>query len=77
VILLTAKSSTDTQIESYQLGADAFVVKPFDLNHLSVLIEKNLEFASLQTRVRLLPSAVACMSIVNPYSLGRPGVRLE
>ena len=35
-------------------GAADFVVKPFDLNHLSVLIEKNLEFASLQTRVRLL-----------------------
>jgi signal transduction histidine kinase/DNA-binding response OmpR family regulator len=30
IILLTAKSSTDTQIESFHLGADAFLVKPFD-----------------------------------------------
>jgi len=38
VILLTAKSSTDTQIESYQLGADAFVVKPFDEDLLKAII---------------------------------------
>ncbi len=35
-------------------GAADFVVKPFDLNHLGVLIEKNLNYASLQTKVKLL-----------------------
>jgi DNA-binding NtrC family response regulator len=35
-------------------GAADFVVKPFDLNHLGVLIEKNLEHARLQFRVKLL-----------------------
>jgi len=38
VILLTAKSSTDTQIESFQLGADAFLVKPFDEDLLKAII---------------------------------------
>ncbi|MDD3320419.1 MAG: two-component regulator propeller domain-containing protein [Paludibacter sp.] len=38
VILLTAKSSTDTQIESFKLGADAFLVKPFDEDLLKVII---------------------------------------
>jgi signal transduction histidine kinase/ligand-binding sensor domain-containing protein/DNA-binding response OmpR family regulator len=38
VILLTAKSSTDTQIESFQLGADAFLVKPFDEDLLRAII---------------------------------------
>ncbi|MDR3653562.1 MAG: two-component regulator propeller domain-containing protein [Paludibacter sp.] len=38
VILLTAKSSTDTQIESFQLGADAFLVKPFDEELLKAII---------------------------------------
>lgn len=41
VILLTAKSSTDTQIESFHLGADAFLVKPFDEDLLMAVI-KNL-----------------------------------
>jgi len=38
IILLTAKSSTDTQIESFQLGADAFLVKPFDEDLLKAII---------------------------------------
>jgi len=38
VILLTAKSSTDTQIECYHLGADAFVIKPFDEDLLKAII---------------------------------------
>ena len=38
VILLTAKSSTDTQIESFHLGADAFLVKPFDEGLLKAMI---------------------------------------
>jgi len=38
VVLLTAKSSTDTQIESFHLGADAFLVKPFDEDLLKAII---------------------------------------
>ncbi|MFA5044375.1 MAG: two-component regulator propeller domain-containing protein [Paludibacter sp.] len=38
VILLTAKSSTDTQIESFHLGADGFLVKPFDEDLLIAMI---------------------------------------
>ncbi len=41
VILLTAKSSTDTQIESFHQGADAFLVKPFD-EELLLAIIRNL-----------------------------------
>ncbi len=39
VVFLTAKSATDTQIESYNTGADAFLVKPFDENLLKALIK--------------------------------------
>lgn len=39
VILLTAKSATDTQIESFNLGADAFLVKPFNEELLKVMIQ--------------------------------------
>lgn len=38
IVLLTAKSSTDTQIESFHLGADAFLVKPFDEDLLKAMI---------------------------------------
>lgn len=39
VVFLTAKSGTDTQIETYKLGADAFLVKPFDESLLKTLIK--------------------------------------
>lgn len=39
IMLLTAKSSTDTQIESFQHGADAFLVKPFDEELLKAVIQ--------------------------------------
>lgn len=39
VILLTAKSGTDTQIESFNTGADAFLVKPFDEDLLKAIIQ--------------------------------------
>ena len=39
VILLTAKSATDTQIESFSIGADAFLVKPFDEDLLKAIIQ--------------------------------------
>ena len=50
VILLTAKSSTDTQIESFQLGADAFLVKPFDEDLLKAIISN---FNEKRKRVQL------------------------
>jgi signal transduction histidine kinase/ligand-binding sensor domain-containing protein/DNA-binding response OmpR family regulator len=38
IMLLTAKSSTDTQIESFHHGADAFLIKPFDEELLKAVI---------------------------------------
>lgn len=50
VILLTAKSATDTQIESYQIGADAFMVKPFDEDLLKAII---LNLKEKRNRIQL------------------------
>lgn len=41
VILLTAKSTVENRIEGYELGADAYISKPFEMGHLKVRI-KNL-----------------------------------
>ncbi|WP_421869541.1 response regulator transcription factor [Marinoscillum sp.] len=41
VIMLTAKADIDTKLESYKMGADGYITKPFDLRELSYLI-KNL-----------------------------------
>ncbi|HTY09816.1 MAG TPA: sigma-54 dependent transcriptional regulator [Bacteroidota bacterium] len=54
VIMMTAHSDVSLAVQAMKEGAADFVVKPFDLNHLIVLIEKNLEFAHLESRVSML-----------------------
>lgn len=43
VILLTAKSALNAKIEGLESGADAYISKPFSLNHLQVQISNLLE----------------------------------
>ncbi|MBN2766809.1 MAG: response regulator [Paludibacteraceae bacterium] len=43
IVLLTAKSATDTQIESFHKGADAFLLKPFDEDLLKAMIRSLTE----------------------------------
>lgn len=42
VILLTAKAAIDNQIEGLQIGADAYVTKPFDPEYLMAMIGSQL-----------------------------------
>ncbi len=43
VILVTAKTSTENQIEGLNSGADAYVIKPFDPSYLKALIHSLLQ----------------------------------
>ncbi|TKG93742.1 hybrid sensor histidine kinase/response regulator [Puteibacter caeruleilacunae] len=43
VILLTAKTSIDHRIEGLEVGADSYIPKPFNVQHLKVRISKLLE----------------------------------
>lgn len=43
VILLTAKSALNAKIEGLESGADAYISKPFSLNHLQVQISNLLQ----------------------------------
>ncbi|MCC6398232.1 MAG: sigma-54-dependent Fis family transcriptional regulator [Bacteroidetes bacterium] len=54
VLMMTAHSDVSLAVSAMKEGAADFVVKPFDLNHLGVLIDKNLDHARLQTQVKLL-----------------------
>lgn len=43
VVLLTARSSKDQQIEGIEIGADAYITKPFDFEFLQIRIQKIIE----------------------------------
>lgn len=43
VILLTAKTSVDEQVKGLNIGADAYVTKPFDPDYLQALIHSQLD----------------------------------
>ena len=43
-ILLSARSSEDHHMEGYEVGADAYIAKPFHTNYLKLRIRKMLEY---------------------------------
>ncbi|HEX9656906.1 MAG TPA: sigma-54 dependent transcriptional regulator [Bacteroidota bacterium] len=54
VIMMTGNADVSLAVQAMKEGASDFVVKPFDLNHLLVLLDRDLDHARLETRVKLL-----------------------
>jgi YesN/AraC family two-component response regulator len=43
IILLTAKTNVEQRIKGIEMGADSYIPKPFNLNHLETRIQKLIE----------------------------------
>ncbi|MBI5474633.1 MAG: sigma-54-dependent Fis family transcriptional regulator, partial [Ignavibacteriae bacterium] len=54
VLMMTAHADVALAVEAMKEGAVDFVIKPFDLAHLIVLIEKSMEQSLLKRKVKLL-----------------------
>jgi signal transduction histidine kinase/DNA-binding response OmpR family regulator/ligand-binding sensor domain-containing protein len=50
IILLTAKDDKQTELDAYKMGVDAFVAKPFDMEHLLARITQLTKSKSLLIR---------------------------
>lgn len=50
VLLLTAKDNKQTELDAYKAGVDAFLSKPFEIEHLRIRIEQLLKSKSLLIR---------------------------
>ena len=57
VILMTAFSTIENAVEAMKLGAFHYVNKPFNLDEVSLLVEKALETSQLRREVRHLRSS--------------------
>ncbi|MDZ7303013.1 MAG: sigma-54 dependent transcriptional regulator [candidate division KSB1 bacterium] len=54
VIMMTGNAAVDTAIASMKLGAYDYLTKPFDVEELSILVERACEFSALQRESNLL-----------------------
>jgi signal transduction histidine kinase/DNA-binding response OmpR family regulator/ligand-binding sensor domain-containing protein len=68
IILLTAKSSAENRIKGYNLGADGYISKPFNLEVLSSRIQNLIESREklrnkLRTTITVEPSEVTTTSM--------------
>ena len=57
VILMTAFSTVENAVEAMKLGAWHYVDKPFNLDEVSIMVEKALETSRLRREVRTLRSS--------------------
>ena len=63
VILLSARTFTDHQIEGLKSGADAYLTKPFDIKYLEALIQ------NIFTRKEILAEHARMQTILNPAEI--------
>jgi DNA-binding NtrC family response regulator len=54
VVIITAYGTIERAVEAVKAGADDFVTKPFDPDHLALVVKKALERAQLKSEVEFL-----------------------
>ena len=59
VIIITAYGTIERAVEAIKRGADDFITKPFDPEHLAVVVRKALEQARLKSEVEALARELA------------------
>ena len=52
IVMITAYGTIDLAVEAIKAGADDFITKPFDPEHLALVVRKNLERAKLRSDVQ-------------------------
>ena len=54
VIMITAYASTESAVEALKLGAYDYIIKPFDVDELKIIVRNALEKRRLETENRIL-----------------------
>lgn len=59
VILMTAYAEVETAVEALRCGAFDYVIKPFDLDELNLIIQRALQLQSMKKEIRHLHQALS------------------
>ncbi len=65
IFVMTAQDTMENAVEAMKRGAFDYITKPFDLDELSLLVERALETRKLQTEVKMLRE----QQVHAPYTL--------
>jgi DNA-binding NtrC family response regulator len=58
VIIITAYSDIELAVKAVKLGAEDFIVKPIDLDHLEITVERSISNSSLKNEVKNLKEII-------------------
>ena len=58
VVMITAYGTVERAVQAMKQGAHDFVLKPFAPDHLSLIVQKALEWERLRSQVHVLAEAV-------------------
>lgn len=59
IILMTAYAEVETAVEALRSGAFDYVIKPFDLDELNLLIQRALQLQAMKQEIRSLHQALS------------------
>lgn len=59
VILMTAYAEVETAVEALRSGAFDYVIKPFDLDELNLVIQRALQLQAMKQEIRNLHQALS------------------
>ncbi len=54
VILMTAYAAVETAVQAMKLGAFDYVIKPFDIDEILLLVERALQLQQMRSDINLL-----------------------
>jgi DNA-binding NtrC family response regulator len=66
VVIITAHGSIERAVEAIKAGADDFITKPFDPDHLALVVKKGLERAELKSDLKFFAQELGGSSRLIP-----------
>lgn len=69
IFMMTAQDTMENAVEAMKMGAYDYFTKPFDLDELSLLVDRALEARGLQTEIKMMKEEVGGRDPMVAYTL--------